>query len=122
MHNFRELQVWQKAINLVKEVYSLSCQFPSEEKYGLTSQIRRSGVSIPSNIAEGCSRESQKDLIRFLRISKGSAFELETQFIIANQLGLIFNEELNTIKYLIVEIQKMLTGLEKKLQQEMVES
>ncbi|MDA0194260.1 MAG: four helix bundle protein [Bacteroidetes bacterium] len=115
MHNFRELQVWQKAIDLVKDVYNVSAQFPLDERYGLTSQVRRSAVSIPSNIAEGCSRKSPKDLSCFLRISQGSAFELETQLIIANRLELIDDEVLNIVSSQIVEIQKMLYGFEKKL-------
>ena len=118
MHNFRELQVWQKAIDLVKDIYNISNQFPQEERYGLTSQVRRSAVSIPSNIAEGCSRKSTKEFSHFLRISQGSAFELETQLIIANKLELIEDETLNIVSSQIVEIQKMLHGFEKKLSME----
>ncbi|MEQ9424237.1 MAG: four helix bundle protein [Cyclobacteriaceae bacterium] len=115
MHNFRELQIWQKSIKLVKEVYLCTAEFPSNEQYGLTSQIRRCSVSIPSNIAEGSSRKSNKDFHRFLRISIGSAFELETQLIIANELGLVNLEKLNALLEELVEIQKMINGFEKSL-------
>jgi four helix bundle protein len=80
-HNYRELKVWQKAIDLVIKVYKLTNQFPTTEKYGLVSQINRAVVSIPSNIAEGCSRISNKDFQHFLSMALGSAFELETQLI-----------------------------------------
>ena len=85
MNYFKELKVWQKAIDLVTEIYTKSQEFPKEELYGLTSQIRRSAVSIPSNIAKGCGRKTNKDFANFLGISLGSAFELETQLIIAKK-------------------------------------
>ena len=79
MRNFRILQIWQKGVQLVKEMYKLSALLPDVEKYGLKSQICRAAVSIPSNIAEGCSRHSAIDYKRFLKIAGGSSFELETQ-------------------------------------------
>ncbi len=87
MRNFRDLEVWQSSVLFVKRIYSITGSFPKEERFGLVSQINRCAVSIPSNIAEGCSRTSQKDFSRFLQISLGSAFELETQIEIAKEIG-----------------------------------
>ena len=89
MNFFKELKVWQKAIELVKNTYLKSQNFPKEEIYGLTSQLRRCAVSIPSNIAEGCGRNTDKDFNNFLWISLGSAFEFETQLIICKNLSFI---------------------------------
>lgn len=78
MHNFKELNVWKKSIDLAEYCYMLTSSFPKEEKYGLTSQMQRSAVSIPSNIAEGCGRVSEKELMHFISISMGSCYELDT--------------------------------------------
>jgi four helix bundle protein len=86
-HNFRELKVWQNGIELSKSIYQMTSTFPTEEKFGLKSQIQRCAVSIPSNIAEGCGRTGNNELKHFLTISLGSAFELETQVILANEFG-----------------------------------
>ncbi|MGB0980699.1 MAG: four helix bundle protein [Winogradskyella sp.] len=102
MRNFRDLEVWQDAITLVKQVYSLIEHLPDSEKFGLKSQISRCVVSIPANIAEGCAKDSQKDFVRFLQISLGSAFELETHLIICFELKYI---EID--KRLVAEIQKI---------------
>lgn len=83
MHNFQELRVWQEAMNLVVEVYRITRQFPPEEKYGLTSQLRKSAVSIPSNIAEGAGRNTNNEFYHFLGISNGSSCELQTQLLVA---------------------------------------
>ncbi|MGB3776310.1 MAG: four helix bundle protein [Leeuwenhoekiella sp.] len=83
MNYFKELKVWQKSVELVSQIYSSTKSFPKNKIYGLTSQIRRSAVSIPSNIAEGCGRKTSKDFKNFLSIALGSAFELETQLLIA---------------------------------------
>jgi len=115
VHNFRELSVWKKSRKLNKDVYNITNEFPQEEKYGLLSQIRRSSISIASNIAEGSSRGSDKDFIRFLRIALGSSFELETQLILSSDLNLIEEFELNNLISEINEVQKMLRGLEKRL-------
>jgi four helix bundle protein len=85
MHNFKELKVWRAGIEVSKSIFSLTRNFPSDERYGLTSQMTRAAVSIPSNIAEGCGRKSNKELHQYLNISLGSAFELETQCIIAKE-------------------------------------
>lgn len=86
LKNFKELFIWQKGIEIAVNCYKLTKTFPNEEKYSLSNQINRSGVSIPSNIAEGSSRKSEKDYARFIAISLGSAFELETQLLIVLQL------------------------------------
>jgi four helix bundle protein len=111
MRNFRNLKVWQNSMELVKEIYNLSKGLPNEEKYGLSTQITRAAVSIPSNIAEGCSRNRDKEYKRFLEISLGSSFELETQLLIIHTLNL-GNEELiePIIEKLHIE-QKMLNRL-----------
>lgn len=83
MGNYKELIVWQKSVDLVTEVYAVTKDFPKEEIYSLTSQIRRSAISIPSNIAEGHSRRSQTDYLQFLKIARGSCAELETQLLIS---------------------------------------
>lgn len=107
MHNFKQLKIWQKSIDLVTHVYQLTSTFPSSELYGLSSQIQRSATSIPSNIAEGSARGSDKELIRFLNIANGSAAELETQLIISEKLGFIKQEQLNTLVSSLQEINKM---------------
>lgn len=114
MHNFKELKVWQKGRSLVKEVYMMTKQFPEDERFGLTSQLRRSAVSIPSNIAEGSGRGTGKDFSKFLNISLGSAYELETQLILSYDLNYISENTFNGISIKIGEIQKMLHGLGNK--------
>ncbi|MDT3404136.1 four helix bundle protein [Mucilaginibacter terrae] len=115
MHNFRELKVWQAGIQICKSIYQVAHIFPATERYGLTSQITRSAVSIPSNIAEGCGRKSGKEFQHFLSIALGSAYELETQIIIANELSYIPDEQLKQLTIQITEIQKMLSGLRNTL-------
>lgn len=115
MKDFKSLKVWQKGIKLVVDIYKTSNSFPKEEQYGLTSQIRRSAVSIPSNIAEGSGRNSDKDFHRFLEISLGSSFELETQIIIAHELEFLSDTEFNDLNDKVQEEQKMISGLQKSL-------
>jgi len=107
MHQYKKLKVWQKAMNLSFMVYGITKAFPNEEKYGLTQQIRRSAVSIPSNIAEGAGRMSEKEFKYFLRVSYGSACELDTQLMIANKMGFVNNEDYNLLLNELYEIQKM---------------
>lgn len=107
----KDLEVWKKAITLVTDVYSITSFFPKEEIYGITSQIRRSAVSIPSNIAEGAARQTNKEFIQFLHIASGSCAELDTQFIIAMNIGYLSIEQYNSIKINIEEIGKMINGL-----------
>ena len=111
MRNFRELEIWKDSIKLVKRVYEFTSNLPDSEKYGLVSQMNRCCVSIPSNIAEGCSKDSQKDFIRYLQISIGSAFELETQLEICKEIG--YCERVDIIPLLdeIVKIQKRTKSL-----------
>ena len=94
MHNFRELKIWKRSRELVSENYKTTKQFPADELYGLTSQIRRCSVSIPANISEDCGRTITKELIRFLDIANGSAFELETLLIIANDLNYLNSNDI----------------------------
>ncbi len=89
MHDYKQLKVWNKSIDLVVDVYKATGDFPKEEKYGLISQMRRSAVSIPSNIAEGAGRNSDKEFCHFLAVAHGSSYELETQVIVSERLELI---------------------------------
>ncbi|MCE2743299.1 MAG: four helix bundle protein [Fluviicola sp.] len=112
-HNFRELKIWQESMKIVKSVYSLTSNLPSDERFGLVSQINRCSISIPSNIAEGSGRTSNKEFIHFLNISISSSFELETQLILANDL---FNTDSEEIIEKINELQKMIVGFKKSLE------
>jgi len=116
MHQFKELNVWQKGRKLVKDIYLSTKKFPQEELYGITSQIRRSAVSIPANIAEGCGRNSNPDLNRFLDIANGSAFELETLLILSSDLGFIPESEFLKLDSQLQEIQKMIYNFKQSLQ------
>lgn len=118
MHNFKELKVWQLSRSLVKEIYALTSEFPPEEKFGLISQIRRCAVSIPTNIAEGSGRNTDKDFAQFLNISLGSAYELETLLTLSFDVHFITSEQLEVFSIEISEIQKMTFGLIKTLRQE----
>jgi four helix bundle protein len=111
IHNFKELLVWQKAMDLVVFIYHLTRAFPIEEKYGLISQVQRCAVSIPSNIAEGSGRVSKKEFQHFISIAMGSSFELETQVILAFNFNYISKEQLDEFGILIAPIQKMSFGL-----------
>jgi len=115
MHNLKELKIWHKAIDLTVEVYKATASFPSEEKFGLISQSRRSAVSIPSNIAEGAGRNSNKEFVNFLGIANGSSYELQTQLVISNKLGLLNNDLLDNLLKQIDEVQKMTFAFQKTL-------
>lgn len=117
MHNFRDLIVWQKARFLVKDIYNLVSNFPIDEKFGLTSQIKRAVISISSNIAEGAGRDSDKDFIRFLDMANGSTFELETQLYLAFDLNFINKTDLEIILGQVIEIEKLIYGFRNKLKQ-----
>ena len=116
VRDYRELIVWQKAMDLVIEAYRLTRAFPREELYGLTNQVRRAAVSIPSNIAEGQARQSKAEFRNFLSIAQGSRAEVETQLTIAMRLDYITNEDARPSLSLLIEIQKMLATLLKRLQ------
>lgn len=107
MHNLKELKIWNKAMDLTVNVYKATANFPSEEKFGLISQSKRSAVSIPSNIAEGAGRNSDKEFSNFLRIANGSSYELQTQLVISNKLNLLNNDTLDDLLKQIDELQKM---------------
>ncbi|BFM41871.1 four helix bundle protein [Flavobacterium sp. CFS9] len=115
MSHFRKILVWQKSISLVTKIYKVTNRFPKEEMFGLTSQIRRSSISVPSNIAEGSGRESTKEFLRFLFISLGSLFEMQTQLEIAKNIIYINEEEFNLLYEDSREIERMLASLIKKL-------
>lgn len=108
MRNFKELAIWQRSHLLILKIYTLSKSFPKEELLGLTSQIRRSAYSIPTNIAEGCGRDSSPEMKRFLIISSGSATELEYQIILAYDLGYLTKTIFDELTVEIIEIQKMI--------------
>lgn len=114
MDNFRNLIVWRRAVELATSIYRKTVNFPKSELYGLTSQTRRASVSISSNIAEGAGRKSKKEFANFLSISYGSACELETQLLIAKNLGYLNSDDFKKLFSEIDEIQKMLYTLEKK--------
>jgi len=113
--SYRDLDVWKLSIELVKEVYQITQKFPASEIYGLTSQIRRAAISIPSNIAEGQGRNSPKEFRQFLAIALGSMAELETQLIIATEIGYVNTGELDHLLSRIDTIRKMAKSLSKSL-------
>jgi four helix bundle protein len=113
--SFRELLVWQKGIELAKAIYSLTQRFPSDEKFGLISQLRRAAVSVPSNIAEGQARRSSAEFSQFISISLGSLAELETQLIIALELRIVPGGQIEPLIARIHELQKMFHSLRSKL-------
>lgn len=115
MHNFKELRIWQDSIDLVEDIYRKTKELPKNEEFGLISQMRRCAVSIPSNIAEGSGRESDKDFRRFLGISLSSSFELETQLIIANRVGYLEKEVLDHTLEKLSKLQKMIFVFRKKI-------
>ena len=109
--HFKDLIAWQKSMALVRDVYAVTEAFPKDEVFGLRSQIRRCAVSIPSNIAEGQARFSPAEFQRFLRTAKGSAAELETQVILAQQLGYIHESQTRTLEAAIAEVGRLISGL-----------
>lgn len=115
MQDFRNLAVWQKAHQLTLTIYTATASFPKEELYGLTGQMRRSAASIPTNIAEGCGRDSQAEFSRFLTIAMGSASELHYQVILAKDLGFIATGLAETLDKDVTEVKRMLAALIKKI-------
>ncbi len=107
--DYKELDIWVQSRKLVKTVYVLTKSFPKDEQFSLTSQMRRCVVSVPSNIAEGCGRQSNKETIHFLHIARGSLFELETQLILADDLNYI-SSDLKTVLEEIERVKKLLNG------------
>lgn len=117
MATHKELNVWKESIDFVTEIYKITSNYPKSEIYGIVSQMRRSAVSIPSNIAEGAGRDSNKEYVRFLSVALGSVSELETQLIISENLGYIEksekrDEKIKSIRIKIIKLKKYLRGLE----------
>jgi four helix bundle protein len=113
--SYKDLLVWQRSIQLSLSIYQLTKTFPKEERYGLTSQIQRAGISVPSNIAEGYGRGTRKDYKQFLSIARGSTLEVQTQLFIANELGCCNSAALKQAQSLSEEVSKMLYSLIQKL-------
>ncbi|PAU95251.1 diversity-generating retroelement protein bAvd family protein [Aliifodinibius salipaludis] len=116
MKNFRNLKIWEKSHSLTLDIYKFTSSYPKEELYGLISQMRRSSASIPSNIAEGCGRNTQPQLARFLNIAFGSASELEYQLILSKDLEFIDKKTFKILLKKVTEIKRMLASLLKKVQ------
>ncbi len=115
MRNFRNYEIWKLAIELGTSIYQLSALLPDDERFGFKSQLKRAVVSISSNIAEGCSRSSEKEFKRFIEISLGSAFEIESQLILAQKIGLLEEKQLESTYSEIQLLQKKLNALRSKL-------
>lgn len=115
MHNHKNLKIWQKSMDLTELIYKETAEFPQDEKYGLTSQIRRASSSIPSNIAEGSGRQGKKEFKHFLSISLGSSYEVDTQIELAKRLSLINSEKAEAILKELDQIEKMIIGFMKSL-------
>jgi len=113
--NYKELDVWRKAVSLAIEIYKATSRFPEMEKFGLTAQIRRAASSVPANIAEGWGRGTTKEYIQFLLVARGSLMELETHAIIGQRLRYLSQEQLTAVQEQIEEVGKMLNGLIRSL-------
>lgn len=116
MSDYKDLKVWQSAMNLSEEIYKLVKLLPVEEKFALSDQMRRAAVSIPSNIAEGSGKGSSKDFLRFIRISQGSRREIETQLLICVRVGYLTEQEISKALSLCEETGRLMTGLIRKLE------
>lgn len=117
MKNFKELKIWQHGMDLVEQVYQVCQELPDQEKYGLISQLKRAAISIPSNIAEGASRDSSKENYYYLQIALGSLFELETQILLAKRLKYTCPESTESLIDRITEERKMLYGFMKRIRE-----
>lgn len=115
MRDFKELKVWHKAHKCVLEIYRNTRNFPTEERFGLTSQLRRAAASVPSNIAEGCGREGDRELARFLSIAAGSASEVEYQLLLTHDLSFLDDEPYRQLDTQINEVKRMLNAFIRKL-------
>jgi four helix bundle protein len=118
MKDFRKLSVWEKSHSLVIEIYKITASFPKNETFGLTSQIRRACASIPANIAEGCGRDGEAELARFLQIALGSASELEYHILLARDLTFLDEKSYDNLNNRVTEVKRMLTSLIQKLRVE----
>ena len=115
IRSYRELKIWQRSMDLTVQTYELTRRFPSEEKYGLSSQMRRAAASVPANIAEGQARRSKKEFLQILSIARGSLAELETFVTLSERLGLIRRETSNSLLEDCAEINRMMNGLMRSL-------
>lgn len=115
MRDFRELKVWEKAHNFTLKIYTITNKFPSDERFGLTAQLRRAAASIPINISEGCGRDSERELARFLSIAAGSASEAEYQILLARDLKYMLDETYKDLDQQVNELKKMLNSFIQKL-------
>ncbi|MBQ7632452.1 MAG: four helix bundle protein [Paludibacteraceae bacterium] len=116
MHNYKNLHIWQEEIKLARRIYEVTSSFPANEKYGIVSQMTRVAVSIPSNIAEGAGRNSQKDFANFLSIAIGSIFELHTQLTICGQIGFIDEETSKQLEYQTFTLQQQIMAFKQRLE------
>jgi four helix bundle protein len=115
MRDFRELKVWEKAYRFTLQVYRITKNFPSDEQFGLTVQLRRAAASVPTNIAEGCGRDSERELARFMGIAGGSASEVEYQLLLACDLNYIQDETYRELNQQVNEVKRMLNSFIQKL-------
>jgi len=115
MHNYKKLQVWHKSMEFAETVYLLTTNFPTEERFGLSSQLRRASISIPSNIAEGAGRESSKAFNQFLGYAVGSGYEVETQLLLAKRIKIVNDTDIDSLLEQLSQILKMLYKLRKNL-------
>jgi len=115
MHNFRKLDIWIKSVNFVTEIYRVTEILPSKEKYGLISQLERAAVSIPTNIAEGSAKTSNKDFARFLEMAIGSAYEVETELVVSFNLEYINKDSYEKLQNELVILEKMITAFKNQL-------
>jgi four helix bundle protein len=113
--NYKELQIWRKGMDLARSVYVLTERLPTTERYGLTSQMRRSAVSVPSNIAEGQARRGSREFLHFLSNANGSLAELDTQLLLSVELGFLKGDEITPVTEEILEVQKMIAAIRRKL-------
>jgi four helix bundle protein len=116
MHNYKNLHIWQGGINLARKIYEVTANFPANEKYGIVSQMTRAAVSIPSNIAEGAGKNSNKDFANFLSIAIGSIFELHTQIAICEQIGYINEETTKQLEQQIYTLQQQITTYKQRIE------
>ncbi len=121
INSYKDLKIWQKGIELVEIIYKITASFPQNEQYGLTSQIKRSSVSVPSNIAEGWGRGYNSNFLQFIKIARGSLYELETQLLIAYKIQLISKEDFELIQNLIVIESKMINSFITSLKNKIAE-
>ena len=117
IQSYQDLIVWQKSMDMVEMVYKITGKFPKQELYGLTNQLRRAAVSVPSNIAEGHTRKSKAEYLNFLSIAQGSRAEVETQMLIAQRLRYVTSDETTPVLSLLNEINRMISAIKRRLNQ-----